>query len=81
MKRYLLIGISIIFASFIFVPFLSAAPVYQLKMNVIYPPPSTDWEAKHLTTKVFAKRVEEATNGQVKIQFFFNSQLSPVLRG
>ncbi|RPJ41099.1 MAG: hypothetical protein EHM27_06785 [Deltaproteobacteria bacterium] len=81
MKRYLLIGTSILFALFIFAPFLSAAPVYQLKMNVIYPPPSTDWEAKHLTTKVFAKRVEEATNGQVKIQSFFNSQLSPVAQG
>ncbi len=55
--------------------------VYNLKMNVIYPPPTYDWEAKKIATEVFAKRVEEATKGQVKIQFFYNSQLSPVPQG
>lgn len=55
--------------------------VYNLKMNVIYPPPIYDWEAKKIATEVFAKRVEEATKGQVKIQFFYNSQLAPVQQG
>ncbi len=79
-KGVLVLAFSLLFV-FSFPQFLLAAPVHLLKMNVIYPPPNNEWEAKNLTTKVFAKRVEEATNGQVKIQFFFNSQLSPVAQG
>ncbi|MGB9904037.1 MAG: TRAP transporter substrate-binding protein [Desulfotomaculales bacterium] len=54
---------------------------YTLKMNVIYPPPAFDWEPKKISTEVFAKRVEEATQGRVKIQFFYNSQLVPAAQG
>ncbi|MEW6275453.1 MAG: TRAP transporter substrate-binding protein [Bacillota bacterium] len=57
------------------------AQTYTLKMNVIYPPPVFDWEAKKISTEVFAKRVEEATQGRVKIQFFYNSQLAPAAQG
>jgi TRAP-type C4-dicarboxylate transport system substrate-binding protein len=81
MKKILFFFTAAILAMFIFSGAVQSAAVYNLKMNVIYPPPITDWEAKNLTTKVFAQRVEAATNGQVKIQYFFNSQLSPVAQG
>lgn len=81
MKKALFLFTAAILAMFIFSGAVQSATVYNLKMNVIYPPPITDWEAKYLTTKVFAQRVEAATNGQVKIQYFFNSQLSPVAQG
>mgnify|MGYP002065930440 FL=1 len=81
MKKTLFFFAAAILAMFVFSGAVQPATVYNLKMNVIYPPSITDWEAKYLTTKVFAQRVEEATNGQVKIQYFFNSQLSPVAQG
>jgi TRAP-type C4-dicarboxylate transport system substrate-binding protein len=81
MKKILFLFTAVILAMFIFSGAVQSATVYNLKMNVIYPPPTTDWEAKYLTTHVFAKRVAEATNGRVNIQFFFNSQLSPVAQG
>ena len=68
-------------AMFIFSGNVQSATVYHLKMNLTFPPPMNDWEAKYLTTQLFAKRVEEATNGQVKIRVFSNSQLSPVAQG
>ena len=81
MKKNLFGFITAILAMFILSETVQSATVYNLRMNVIYPPPMTDWEAKYLTTQVFAKRVAEATNGQVNIQYFFNSQLSPVAQG
>ena len=81
MKKTLFLFTAAILAMFIFSGAVQSATVYNLKMNVIYQNPPTDWEVLYVTTQGFAKRVAEATNGQVKIQCFFNSQLSPVAQG
>ena len=81
MKKTLFLFTGIIIATFLFSATVQSAPVYNLRMNTPYPPAITDKEAKYLTTKVFAQRVEAATNGKVKITIYFNSQLSPVAQG
>jgi len=55
--------------------------VYTLNLNCIYVPPSYDWEPKHNANIVFAKKVEEATKGRVKIKVHYNSQLTPQSQG
>ncbi|SFH15739.1 TRAP-type C4-dicarboxylate transport system, substrate-binding protein [Desulfotomaculum arcticum] len=50
---------------------------YTLNLNCSYPPPTHEWESKYIAHDEFAKRVSEATNGQVIINIFYNSQLAP----
>ena len=50
---------------------------YTLNLNCSYPPPTHNWESKYIAQDEFAKRVSEATNGRVKINVFYNSQLAP----
>lgn len=50
---------------------------YTLNLNCTYPPPQYEWESKYIAHEKFAKRVEEATNGRVKIKVFYNNQLAP----
>ncbi len=50
---------------------------YSLSINVAYPPPVHEWESKYIAHEKFAQRVDEATNGQVKIDIYYNSQLTP----
>lgn len=50
---------------------------YTLNLNCTYPPPQYEWESKYIANDLFAKRVEEATNGRVKIKVFYNNQLAP----
>ncbi|WP_347491219.1 TRAP transporter substrate-binding protein [Desulfoscipio sp. XC116] len=49
---------------------------YTLNLNCPYPPPAYEWESKYIAHEKFAERVKEATNGQVNIKIYYNSQLS-----
>lgn len=54
---------------------------YTLNLNCTYPPPKYEWESKYIANDKFAKRVEEATNGRVKVKVFYNNQLAPQAQG
>ncbi|MCL6611916.1 MAG: TRAP transporter substrate-binding protein [Peptococcaceae bacterium] len=54
---------------------------YTLNLNCTYPPPKYEWESKYIANDKFAKRVEEATNGRVKVKVFYNNQLAPQSQG
>ncbi|MFZ5633269.1 MAG: TRAP transporter substrate-binding protein [Bacillota bacterium] len=54
---------------------------YTLNLNCTYPPPVYEWESKYIANDLFAKRVEEATKGQVKVKVFYNNQLAPQAQG
>ena len=48
-----------------------------IKYNIAYPPAVYDFEPKKLATEAFKERIEKATDGRVKVELYYSSQLAP----